>query len=186
GAVMAGEAIVIPETRLAATAPPPSLRWSVFYALRNSLLVGGGLLVLAAIFEYVLNPAIASVQVDESVTSTLAGALTILTPPAMYVALGVTLRPLAATRRLVAIIIVSVIVVTIYGLILAAQYSSQTGPFSIQKTLQFTLVDTPEGVLVESVEPGGAADQAGLQPGDVITAIRRDNVNAAAIATYIM
>lgn len=183
---MAGEAIVIPETRLAATAPPPSLRWSVFYALRNSLLVGGGLLVLAAIFEYVLNPAIASVQVDESVTSTLAGALTILTPPAMYVALGVTLRPLAATRRLVAIIIVSVIVVTIYGLILAAQYSSQTGPFSIQKTLQFTLVDTPEGVLVESVEPGGAADQAGLQPGDVITAIRRDNVNAAAIATYIM
>ncbi len=124
-------------------------------------------------------------QVEETVTRTLASVALLLLPPAMSVTAGATLRRLASSQRLMAVVLTALIVAAVYGLLVGTQYLTGTGAFASQKTLQFTVVDTPDGVLVEVVEPGGAADQAGILPGDLITAIRRDPVDAASLNVTI-
>ena len=42
-----------------------------------------------------------------------------------------------------------------------------------QSSQLFFGVDSVRGMLVESVDPGGAAERAGIMPGDVITRVRK-------------
>lgn len=183
---MAGEAVPASGVRQMDLVPADAGLKMFLRAVRNALFAGAILLATAVIFEYVLSPAIASVQVEESVTSTIAAVALLVLPLAMGVTAAATLRPALADHALRAILMVVVIVLAVYGAKTALQYATQSGPFGQQKTLQFAMVDTPDGVLVESVEPGGAADAAGLMAGDVITAIRRDTVDAAGIQEAVV
>jgi inositol-phosphate transport system permease protein len=72
-----------------------------------------------------------------------------------------------------------------YGLLTAYQAASGSGAFREMPTLGFTMRQTEAGIEVVSVEPGGAAEEAGLLAGDVITALRRDPVTADQLQTLI-
>lgn len=181
---MAGEALTAPGAGLDRSGES-NVAHEVLRALLTALAVGGIMLAVAAVLELVLNPVIASAQVDETVTSSLAAVLVALLIPVTTVTFGVLLRPLAVRRPLLAVLLVSIMVVALYGVWIGVQSVTQTGVFGVQKTLQFTFSDTPEGVRVESLEPGGAAETAGLLVGDIITAIRRNPVDAAGLATAI-
>jgi inositol-phosphate transport system permease protein len=153
--------------------------------------VGFGLIAVlgmsagAFVFQSILRSLTASATVDESVTITLASLLLLLSPFVAYIFSSSTLRPLAKTHKLRAVLAALVAAVIVYGGVAAQQYIFQAGPFESRPTLQMTLGEVENGVLVEEIAPGGAAEQAGLQVGDIITAIRRDPVDRADLLARI-
>jgi inositol-phosphate transport system permease protein len=158
---------------------------TILWSIRQALITAVVLLIFAAIFEYLLRPALASVNVQESFTATIAGLCIGLLPPAAYIASGVAARRVKPRSLLAALLSAWIVTLLAYGLLVAYQASTETGPFRQGATLNFTVQQAAEGVEVVAVEPGGAAEEAGLQPGDIITAIRRDEVNSDQLLTAI-
>ena len=145
-------------------------------AFRSGLIVALVLGGLAVILQVFLRPLIASTSVEENVTAVLGDALISLLPVFAYLACGSSARA-AAPRRLLRAVIAAVIATSVlYVGITAVESVLKLGAFQPRQSLQITLSQIDEGVLVEAVEAGGAADQAGILPGDVITAIRRDPI----------
>ena len=154
---------------------PVSIPQRFLLALRNGLLAAGAMALLAFIFHSLLRPLIGSVQVEETVTLTLSRLFLVLLPLAAWVAAGTAVRNLP--QRGLALALALPAVCAVYLVVLVAHGLLGAGPFAPRPTLQFDGAQTDEGILVEALHPGGAAEAAGLQPGDVITAIRRDQVN---------
>ena len=160
-------------------APDASLSGSLLVsrflvALRNGLLAALGMVLLALVFKSLVGPLFASVQVDETVTITLSRIFLILLPVAGYLAASTASRNLPNRRH--ALVLALLAVCTIYVLVVGAQAALRAGPFAARPSLQFSVRQTEDGILVESLVPGGTAETAGLQVGDLITAIRRDQV----------
>lgn len=144
-------------------------------ALRNGLLAALGMALVALVFQVVVGPLLGSVQVDETVTVTLSRLFWLLLPFAGYLAAGTAARNLPQRRQ--ALILALSAVCGVYLVVTGAQAVLGAGPFAPRPSLQFSATQTDDGILVESLVAGGVAELAGLQTGDVITAIRRDRVN---------
>ena len=160
-------------------APDASLSGSLLVsrflvALRNGLLAALGMALLAFVFQSLVGPLFASVLVDETVTITLSRIFLILLPVAGYLAASTAARNLPDRRH--ALVLALLAVCALYVLVVGAQAALRAGPFAARPSLQFSARQTEEGILVESLVPGGTAETAGLQVGDLITAIRRDQV----------
>jgi inositol-phosphate transport system permease protein len=153
--------------------------------------VGFGLIAVLAmsagvfIFRFILRPLTVSATVDESVTTTLASLLLLLSPFVAYIASSSTVRPLAKTQKLRAVLTALAAAVIVYAGVAVQQYVFQVGTFEPRPTLQMTLGEAENGARVEAIVPGGVAEQAGLQVGDIITAIRRDPVDRAGLLNRI-
>ena len=52
----------------------------------------------------------------------------------------------------------------------------QISELTAEKAKQLQLPEDTQGLLVEKVQPGGLADQLGLQPNDVITKLQQQRV----------
>lgn len=154
-------------------------------AVRAGLIAVVALAAGAFLFESVLRPLIASATVDETVTQTLAGLLLLLMPFVGYIASSSTLRPIAKTDILRAVLTALIAAGVVHVAVVAAQAAFEVGPFAERASLEMALVEGEDGIVVESVVPGGAAEQAGMQVGDVITGIRRDPVDLAGLLTRV-
>lgn len=161
-----------------------------------SALVTAGALALAAITFMVLSPLIRSspsllgsgTEVDESFTNIVANTFTLLAPFLAYIACGFKLKafardfpgniegtitslPRQQIQRIIVALLLSATIVYIF--ISMAQFVFQVGPFREQPSLQMTLRETDEGIVVDEIVPEGVAEQAGIEKGDLITGIRR-------------
>jgi inositol-phosphate transport system permease protein len=178
------------ETTLNAAANKPQtgdlINWSeLLLAIRNGLLTILGLTILAWFLQSVLEPIINSTQVEQTVTTVLARTLIFFLPFAAYIATSLTLRPLAKTARVRTVVLALMAAAVMFGVLSVGHYVFKEGPFAPRTALQFTLSAAEEGAAVVAVVPGGAADEAGIQVGDVITGIRRESIDAAGLQQRI-
>ncbi len=161
------------------------VRGEVLHAVRNGLLVVVIMAALAIFLESVLDPIIASTQVEQTITTALSRILIFILPFLAYMACGMAVHQLARTAWLRAGLTALIAAIVVFVVVSIGQYVLQQGPFAPRSSLQFTLADAEGGAIVEGIVPGGAADVAGLQVGDVITAIRRDPVTADSLQKTI-
>jgi inositol-phosphate transport system permease protein len=154
-------------------------------AVRNGLLVMAAMAFLAVILEFVLGHVIVSAGVEQSVTNVLARLLIFLLPFAGYMVSSGTVREIAKSSLIPAVVTAVIAAGLLFGILTIANYLFKSGPFAARPSLQFTLAAVDDGALVTAIVPGGAADAAELQVGDVITGIRRDNVTASDLANRI-
>lgn len=169
------------------------LVWQTVY----SALVVAVALGIGAITFMVLSPLIrtapsllgSSAEVEETFTNAVANTLTLLAPFVAYIVCGAKLKSYIEThngstglRRLrnkqvqkgiLAAVFASVIV---YVIITMAQFVFQIGPFREQPSLQMTVSQTEQGILVQEVVEEGTAAEAGVETGDIITGIRREDI----------
>ncbi len=154
-------------------------------SLRNGLIVAGLMLALAYLFKAVLDPIIESAAVEQTVMTVLAGTLVFFLPFFMYVAGTSVVRPYARKEPVRAVITAVLASIIMFGFISAGQYITQTGPFGPRTSLGFTLGAVEGGAIVEDIVPDGPADEAGLQVGDIITAVRRDPITKSSLLGMI-
>ena len=166
-------AVAVPDTPLTTAA----LISRLLRALRSGLLAALAMALLALLFHSLISPLFDSVQVDETVTLTLSRLFLLLLPFAGYIAAGVAVRNLPDRRFALPLALIAVCAV--YLVVVIAQALLRAGPFAPRPTLQFSASQTADGIHVDSLLPGGVAELAGLQTGDLITAIRRDQVTLA-------
>ena len=150
----------------------------VIVAIRSGLLTALVLAILAIFLLNVVQPLIASIGIEETVSSVLGRFVLLILPFVAYIASTNTVREWAKDHLPHAILTALLAMVVIFLVIALGQFLTNTGPFGPQPTLEFAFSQADEGVLVESVVAGGVADEAGLQVGDIITAVRRDPVDA--------
>ncbi len=158
---------------------------TILRALRSGVIVVLALGLLAALFQAVLSPIIASTGVEENVTTVLANALISLLPVFAYLACGSSARAAAPRSFMRAVIAALIAASLLFVGITAIESGLHLGAFQPRQSLQFTISQSDDGVLVDSVEAGGAADQAGILPGDLITGIRRDPVTLESLQKTI-
>lgn len=165
----------------------PPLRLGFFgTALRNGLLTGLALAALAALFRLVLYPLFLSASVEENLTLILSNLCLLLLPFAVYIAAGSAARGAVVRRNPLAAIIGTLVATAIlFALVTAGQAAMGIGAFAPTRSLQMELSQTPDGILVESMEAGGAAETAGMQVGDLITGIRRDPIDLEGLTRAI-
>jgi len=145
-------------------------------AVRNGVLTALVLAGLSVLFRFVLRPLIASLAVEEALTLVLAGLFLSITPYLAYIASGVAARKVVRARPLVAVIGTLIATAIVFALVTAGQSAAGLGVFAPTRSLQMDLTQTADGIVVDSVTPGGAAEAAGMMPGDLITGIRRDPI----------
>lgn len=154
-------------------------------AFRNGLLVVVIFSLLAIFLLGIFKPVVASLLVVETVTTTLSSVLILVLPYVAYIMSGSAVRELVKTSPIQAVITALIATFVLFVIISAGHYFFNLGIFAPTSSIQMTFVDTDEGVLVESVVAGGAADLAEIKVGDVITAIRRDPVDRAALMAQV-
>lgn len=158
---------------------------TLIIALKNGLLVVVIFSLLALILQGILKPLVASLQVVETVTTTLSLILILVLPYIAYIMSGSAVRELVKTSIPQALLTAVIATIVLFSIISVGHYLFNLGIFAPTSSIQMTVVDTDEGVLVESVVEGGAADIAEVKVGDVITAIRRDPVDRATLMARV-
>jgi inositol-phosphate transport system permease protein len=158
---------------------------AVIRAARTGLIVALVMAALAFLFGHGLRPLIASARVEETVTASLMQILLFFLPYATYIAIGGTLRSVRKIDTGRAVLAGLVALPVVFAVITAGQAVADVGPFSPRSTLGLTLAPATEGTIVETLEPGGQAEEAGLQVGDLIVGIRRDTLDMHGLLTRI-
>lgn len=153
--------------------------------IRNGLIVVAVLSLTAVVLRAVLQPLTASVRIEETVTATLAQLAILVLPYAAYIASGSAVRQQASSSPARAIITAVLATLVLFVIISIGHYAFKIGPFSPSSSLQMNLVQTDDGVLVESIDPGGVAEEAGVLPGDLITGVRRDPVTRSSLLAMV-
>lgn len=156
--------------------PLPTFAVMIWRGLRLALITSIGLGLGAAALEWVLRPALQSVNVEENFTATLSALLVGLLPVSFYIAGGMAARAGRKNGWMSALLAAWVVACMGYSLLTIYHLATGTGIFRQAPSLGFALRQTNAGVEVVSVDDGGPAEVAGLQPGDIITALRRDPV----------
>ena len=123
--------------------------------------------------------------VDETFTRAVANLLMLIAPFAAYAVAGMKMKPLAQFNRRRAIGAALLAGAAVYVLVTMGQFVFQIGPFSERPTLAATLRQTDAGILVERVIEDGAAAEAGIEEGDLITGIRRAEVTLSELQTTV-
>ena len=166
---------------------PSGFDWKLLtLAGRDCLIVGVSMFVAALIFREGIGQLFALGNVEENFTLALNRFLIFALPFALFITASLRLRAMRRTNTALTIVLVAVFAVLIQSVILGGYAAAGTGPFGMVNTVQMELEDTPEGVRVVSIEPGGVAEQGGLQVGDIILQIRRDDVDKATIETAVL
>jgi inositol-phosphate transport system permease protein len=164
---------------------PPTFAYSLMRTLRLVLIVGLILVGLAVLLQEVIHPLVAAGGVNENFTTSVASLLIGLLPFGVYLAAGVGARPLRKNAFMGALLMAWLIAVLAYSALVLYQYMGQTGPFNAAPSLGFSMRQIETGIEVTSIDAGGAAEEAGLLVGDVITALRRDVLTADELQTVI-
>ena len=158
----------------------PTLQEDFVEALRLAAISIVFLLVAAFFFSGVVGPFFALGSVEETVTDVLTRLVLLVLPYIAYISAASVARryTIRATLRALGLAFTSTIL--IFLLISAGHYLLDYGVFAPRPSLEMTLSQTEAGIRVDEVAPGGAAETAGIQVGDIITAIRRDPVDLSA------
>lgn len=145
---------------------------------RNCLVIGVILALLSLFFGSLLRPALAAVKVDEELTALLSQLFFAAIPPALYLAIGFTARRVRAVH-FAGTVAFSLLLAAVTFTLWNATSSALSGGQSVQgvPSLEMRFSQSSDGVVIDAIVPGSEAEQAGLQVGDVITAIRREAVN---------
>ncbi len=157
-----------------------SVQQDLIEALRLGLISILILLLAAFLFSGVIGPLFALGSVEETVTDVLTRLALLALPFVAYIAAASVARRYtwSDTSKALGLALTSTIV--LFLLISVGAYAFDYGVFAPRPSLQMTLSQTEAGIRVEAIVPGGAAETAEMQVGDVITAIRRDAVDLAA------
>src|SRR5690606_33091956 len=124
---------------------------AVFSALLTVLMLEIGVIVFR-----VLEPLIHSAPrlfgsdttVDETFTRANANLLMLIAPFAAYAVAGIKMKPLAQHNRARAVFAAILAGALVYLLVTMGQFVFQIGPFTERPSLQMTLAQTDEGILV--------------------------------------
>ncbi len=130
---------------------------------------------LSVFFGNLLSPVLAGATVVESFTSLLATTLRDLLPYIAIIGSTLSVRGAAPFPRNILLSISAALVV--FATVQIGFALTTHGPFAPRPSLQMELRQTETGILIESMVAAGAAAQAELQVGDLITAIRRQPIN---------
>ena len=148
-------------------------------ALRTGFISIGVLLAIAFILGTVIRGLFAGGGVEETVTDVLSRLAILIIPYIAYIAVASVARRYTASDVQRAIRLALFASLILFAIISVGHYVFDFGVFAPGPSLEMELTQTDEGILVEAVTPGGTAEASGIQPGDVITAIRRDEVTLA-------
>jgi inositol-phosphate transport system permease protein len=163
----------------------PLLIVGIGRGLQAGIIASGLLLAGAALLEWLFRPALQAGDVEENFTQTLAALLVGLLPAVFCAAGGFAVRRSRKDHFLGALTAACIVAAIGYALLVAYQMATGSGVFREVSTLGFTMRQTEAGIEVVAIDPGGSAEEAGLQPGDIITALRRDPVTADELQTLI-
>ncbi|MBZ0298578.1 MAG: ABC transporter permease subunit [Anaerolineae bacterium] len=158
---------------------------SLLRTIRNGLIVVVALSLIVVILTAFLRPLIASVKVDESVTTTLAQLVILVLPYIAYIAAGSAVRDQLSDHPLRAVLTALLATLVLFVVISIGHFVFHLGPFVPTSSLEMTFTEAEGGALVESLVPGGVAEEAGVQVGDLITAVRRDPVTSGTLSALI-
>lgn len=176
------EALEETSTGMAGWLPAPR---DLLKAVRNGVVAALIMALLAIIFSAVLRPMIASVEVEETLTTTIAGGLVLFLPFIAYLATAGVVRNSGTTNMIRLVLTAMLSVIIVYAVIMVGFALFRQGPFGLRTSLGLALSQGEAGILVEAVEPGGPAEAAGIMVGDVITAVRRDPVDLSDLENYV-
>jgi inositol-phosphate transport system permease protein len=117
-----------------------------------------------------------STIVEETMTQAIALLLIYIAPFAAYITCGRNARSQDAfdPKRQLTIGLAAAIVV--YVIVSMGQFVFEVGPYAEKPTLGFTLSEAENGALIEDIADDSAAADAGLEIGDVIVGIRREEL----------
>ena len=158
----------------------PTLQQDMIEALRLAVISILFLLLAAFLLSGVLGPLFALGSVEETVTNVLTRLAVLALPYITYISAASVARRYAASDTLRALGLAFTSTILIFVIISVAHYALDYGAFAPRQSLQMTLSQTEAGIRVDDIVSEGAAAAAGIQVGDVITAIRRDAVDLGA------
>ncbi len=158
----------------------PPIRRDLLEALQTGAISMAVMLIAAIFFSRIIGPLFTLGNVEETVTDVLSRLLLLVMPYVAYIAAASVARRYTYIDTARALGLAFTTTLALFSVVSAGHYVSDTGVFAPRPALQMTLVQSDAGIRVESVVAGGAADLAGIQAGDVITAIRRDPVDLQA------
>ncbi len=158
----------------------PTILQDLIEALRLAAISILVLLIAAFVFSGVIGPLFALGSVQETVTDVLTRLALLALPFVAYISAASVARRYSASATPKALGLALTSTVLIFVIISAGHYALDYGAFAPRKSLQMTLSQSEAGSHVDALVTGGVADTAGIQVGDVITAIRRDEVDLAA------
>jgi inositol-phosphate transport system permease protein len=156
---------------------PNTLQQDLREALQSGILSIVVMLVIAFFFSNIVGVVIATGNVEETVTDILSRLALLLVPYIAYISATGVARRYTETDIKKAIGLAFATTAILFVVITVGHFVLSTGVFAPHASIQMTLTQTEDGIRVEAVDAGGAAEAAGLQVGDVITAIRRDPVD---------
>jgi len=159
---------------------PQSFPQDLAEALRLGAISIIVLLIAAFLFSGVIGPLFALGSVEETVTDVLTRLALLAMPFVAYISGASVARRYTRSDIAKALGLAFTSTVILFALISAGYYVLDYGVFAPRASLQMTLRQSEAGIRVDAVVAGGAAETAGLQVGDVISAIRRDAVDLAA------
>jgi inositol-phosphate transport system permease protein len=150
----------------------------ILRSLQAGLITCLAMAALGLLIRFIITPALAAVQVDEHFTTEVSNLLIGLIPVAFCIAAGAGARPERKKSFIVGWIMVALLVVVFYGGYIAYQSATGGGAYQQVPTLGFTFQQADAGIEVLAVEPGSPSEEAGILPGDMILALRRDVITA--------
>ena len=159
---------------------PATLQQDLIDSMRTGLISILVLLVAALVFNRVIGPLFALGSVEETVTDVLTRLALLALPYIAYISAASVARRYTASDTPKALGLAFASSVLLFVIISAFHYAADYGAFAPRRSLQMTLSQTEAGIRVDAIVAGGVAEIAGMQVGDVITAIRRDAVDLAA------
>ena len=168
------------DDKLKVEAAPPSLQRDLLEGLRLGFIAILVMLLAAFFFSGIVHPLFALGSVEETVTDVLTRLTLLALPFVAYIAAASVARRFTAADIPRALGLALTCTAILFALISAGQYALDYGVFAPRPSLQMTLRQTDAGIRVDALVPGGAAETAEMQVGDIITAIRRDAVDLAA------
>ncbi len=135
------------------------------------------LLIAAFVFSGIIGPLFALGSVEETVMDVLTRLALLALPFVAYISGASVARRYTRSDIAKALGLAFISTALLFALISAGYFVFDYGVFAPRQSLQMTLSQTEAGIRVDAVVAGGAAETAGLQVGDVISAIRRDAVD---------
>ncbi|MCY4538673.1 MAG: ABC transporter permease subunit [Chloroflexi bacterium] len=140
------------------------------------------LILLAAAFAFsgIVGPLFALGSVEETVMDVLTRLALLVLPYVAYISAAAVARRYSTVDLPRALALAFTSTVVLFIVIAAGHYVMSFGAFAPRTSLQMTLSQSEAGIRVDALVAQGAAETAGLQVGDVITAIRRDAVDLGA------
>ena len=143
------------------------------------------LLIAGFVFSGIIGPLFALGSVEETVTDVLTRLALLALPFVAYISAASVARRYTASAAARALGLALTSTVMIFVIISAGHYALDYGVFAPRQSLQMTLSQTEAGIHVDDIVAAGVAEAAGIQVGDVITAIRRDAVDLAAFNRHV-